>query len=160
MPYGFSGKAADGFLLDVTDALRAAAVRHSEDPLAGVGGGPVPTPGFPTPVNRENPFAGGGGGGGHATGVGSQTNVVLDNATYSEITRRIALTDTSASKGLKSAIEELEALCESSYTMPKAQPQFQAATRLLASSLGESGTLAEEAARLARRLAEDLSAVT
>ncbi|MDR1797553.1 MAG: hypothetical protein LBR44_08980 [Clostridiales Family XIII bacterium] len=159
MPYGFFGKAAEGFLLDVTGALRAAAARHSENPLAGVGAGAVPQPSLPAPVNKTNPFAGGGGDG-HAAGVGSHTNVVLDNSVYAAISREIFSVDEGVNKALDSAILDLEALCEASYAMPKARPAFLTATGLLKSSLSESGAFADEAGRTARRLAEDLSAVT
>ncbi|MDR1796186.1 MAG: hypothetical protein LBR44_01890 [Clostridiales Family XIII bacterium] len=159
MPSGFSGKPAEGILLEVTDALRKAAAKHSEAPLAGQGGGTVPNPALPIPRNFENPYAGGGGGG-YTTGVGKHSNIVLDTAAYEGMSRKIAATDSLVSEGLRSAMQEIETLCETAYVMPQSRPSLLGLVGRLRSALGDSGALADEAGRLPLRLAGDLLSIT
>ena len=92
MPYGFSGQAATGYLERATEAITVAGAVHSRDPYSGYAGSiafPAALPGrgeggMPSPDS---------GGAGHITGTGSQSNIVVSQSIYEEVSQRLSSID-------------------------------------------------------------------
>ena len=111
MPAGFVGNVAERYLTDVENALEAAAVVHSRDPLIGVPTELTGRPALPTPVNETPPYpASTAHNGGHTTGVGNSSNIVVNRGTYSEIMQEIDSIDQRVSEAMYNAAVALEQL--------------------------------------------------
>lgn len=146
MPQGFIGKASETYLTNVTGALSAAHAVHSKDPFGNVPVG-VNTP--PALSSRNNLFAkyspDTAHSGGYVTGIGNESNIVVDEQTYEEILQRIRMTDEGIAQDLHELAVQIEQMCQTIYIVPATLPKYLAIVDKVKSSLGEFQSLAEQA---------------
>lgn len=157
MPYGFIGEASRKVLTTASDALTNAAAVHNQNPYRSSSGGACAPP--PLPV-RNNHSAGNSPdtamGGGYQTGVGNQTNVVVDQSAYDEILQKIQVTDARIAEDLYNLAVQIEQMCETIYIVPATLPKYLAIVDRVKGSLGEFQSLTEDARLRAHQLVEEM----
>jgi hypothetical protein len=145
MPYGFVGKACKAYIEAVSEALSAAGDEHSKDPFSACNSDVVPLPSLPIRNNQKPPYElDNASNGGHATGVGNQTNIVVDRDLYNEILNKISADDTNTANELYKVISRIEQICASNYNLPKTLPNYQSVLDSVKNSLEEFRSLTIE----------------
>ena len=157
MPYGFIGNASKKYLTSVNDSLTSAHASHSKNPLAGRSFGKVGTPAMPGGDNHNAPYPPDSAvGGGYTTGVGNETNVVLEQSTYDEILQKIRKTDMETAENLYRIAEEIEKMCETIYIVPATLPKYLAIIDAVKASLNEFQSLTDASVVQTYQFVEDI----
>jgi len=143
MPYGFMGSAAEKYLSNVSSSISAAgsanksgrsAVKMQHSPESAKSGG------FPT-------------------GVGNKGNIVVSQATYDEVMRKIRMVDEAAAQDLYNIAVKIEEMCSSIYVVPSTLPKYLSVLDQVKSSLGEFQSLTEETVIHTRRYVDQIMSI-
>ena len=117
MPFGFRGDAAHQYLLAVDTALVAAGDVHSHDPFAGISGG---TTSLPHRSNEYAPHEPASAYSGHSVrGLGSSSNIVVDEHEYNTTLNNIKRIDENAAARFEGVVSEIMDLCQTSFALPR-----------------------------------------
>ena len=160
MPYGFIGNACKVYLSAIGSALTSAAAVHNQNPYNTAGNGVCAPP--PLPVrNNHNPKSTPdmAMNGGFATGVGNQTNVVVNLDDYDKILQKIRITDAKFAEEIYSISEKIEEMCTSIYIVPSTLPKYLSILEQVKSSLGEFQSLTEEARSKMNQFVDEIIAI-
>ena len=140
------GNASQNYLSSVSGALSSAHTVHSKNPFSRSGGGTSPPPALPARNNHQTKTSPDSAmSGGHPLRIGNQSNVVVNEDTYTEILQKIRMTDAGIAEELHSIATQIEEMCKTVYIVPATLPKYLAIVANVKSSLGEFQSLAERA---------------
>lgn len=160
MPDGFIGNSSKKYLTSVSEALSDAHAVHSKDPYNGASGGDTPPPPLPSRSNQNAEYSPDTAlSGGYSTGVGNETNVVLDQDMYEDILLRIRKTDSNIAERLHDIILEIEEMCETIYIVPSTLPKYLRIVDKVKASLSEFQSLSEQVENQSRSFVNEIVSV-
>ena len=160
MPYGFMGNSCGKYLSNVGGAITSANAVSGRDPLAGIGGGASAPPKITTPSPQTfNQSPDTATSGGYRTGVGNQSNVVVEEETYGEIFQRIRAVDSGIAEELYNIAAQIEQMCETDYVVPATLPKYLSLLGRVKGSLGEFQSLADKAGAKAYDFAGEIAMI-
>lgn len=160
MPYGFVGNASEKYLSSVSKALSSAHAVHNRDPYGGSAGGVCAPPALPSRNNhnaKHSPDSAMSGG--YVTGVGNQSNVVVDQSTYDEILQKIHSADETIAESLYNVAVQIEEMCETIYIVPATLPKYLAIVDKVKASLEEFQSLTEQARMQAHEFVGEIMSI-
>ena len=159
MSYGFSGKAGRGYLEKVSDSLSDAVKDHQKDPFGDYRGS-TPEPRLPRRENRRQDHEPDEAGtGGFASGIGNESNIVVEQDTYDEIAQKISAAENDLRTALSEIAIQISEMCGTVYALPKALPKYEGILRSVSSSLGGFQSLGGDISREAKKYGAELSVI-
>ena len=158
MPAGFLGQAVKEYLKEVEGPLEAAAKIHSRDPFRDYHSSVVSPPELPFRSNRTAPHTADEGGG-HATGFGTNSNIVVSQENYDSVASRIHAIDDEMAAVLNKIAQQIRELCGTAYILPKTTPKVEGIEESVAASLPESSKLGDNVRGNACHFTGDITAI-
>ena len=160
MPYGFIGNACLKFLSKADDAMASAHAVCSKNPFAGVPSSKTTLPVLPaynkyvaehTPDTAKS--------GGHTTGVGNQSNIVIDQDIYQDTLNKISTIDKKFAEDFYNLSVKIEEMCGAIYIVPDTSPKILASMERLKSSLGTFQELTNKAGTYAHEFVDQIMSI-
>ena len=154
---GFSSMTFERFLITTNNAMTAAGEVHDRNPFEGVTSVNVPLPSVNIGRNQSHPFSPDEAiGGRHPVGIGSHTNVVIDQGVYENALRRADVMEDQLGEEIYKTAMAIEKMCTSIYIVPETVPKILALTEQVKSSLGQFRALTEDASIQTRKYINEI----
>ena len=145
MARGFTGKSAEKFFSNTSEALGNAGKAHVKKPFEGRSEGVVPLPRLPATNNRQAPFeAEDAWSDNHRRNVGNSSNIVVEPYAGEPAPGRVNYLDTGAGEELYNVCNFVEEMCKTIYVVPETIQGVYNISEEFKGSLGEFRSHTEE----------------
>jgi len=160
MPNGFVGRPALRYITDVVETLATAELALQRDPFRNLRNRAVPPPSVPPQTGKQSPYTVGDAKiGGFSTGVGASENIVVEDSEYISITQQIDAVDDLFGETMYQIASEIEALCSTSFILPRTVPKCLLIAQTMKGSLGEFRSVTEEGIIQTKNYSSDIVSV-
>ena len=151
MPNGFVGRAPIRYLGDVS-VDHAAAQNAAREAFNRTG---VNTPVVPLPHRPEQARTGS-----SVSGRNNSSNIVANQEEYERVARIVSNADNRMANCLQSISSDIEAMCRSTFVLPRTSPQCVEISAALARSLGDFRVLTNEMLAQMNRYAGEIANIS